>query len=66
MGAAQARLLGAVVQFLNLDPDYTSSARARANFRLAFKIALRRLDIPPRKRYSWEGETEEPGDSDAR
>ena len=23
-----------------LDPDYTSSARARANFRLAFKIAL--------------------------
>jgi len=33
-------MLGAVVQFLNLDPDYTSSARARANFRLAFKIAL--------------------------
>jgi hypothetical protein len=29
-------------------------------------IALRRLDIPPRKRYSWEGETEEPGDGDVR
>ena len=39
MGAAQARMLSAVVQFLNLHPDYTSSARARANFRLAFKIA---------------------------
>jgi len=49
-----------------LDPDYTSSVRARANFRLAFKIALRLLDIPPRKRYIWEDETEEPGDSDAR
>ena len=49
-----------------LDPDYTSSARARANFRLAFKIALRLLDIPPRKRYTWEDETEEPGDSDVR
>jgi membrane associated rhomboid family serine protease len=29
-------------------------------------IVLRRLDIPPRKRYSWEGETEEPGDGDVR
>jgi membrane associated rhomboid family serine protease len=28
---------------------------------LALAIALRRLDVPPRKRYSWEGE-EDPGD----
>jgi membrane associated rhomboid family serine protease len=33
---------------------------------LALAIALRRLDIPPRKHYSWEGETEEPGDGDVR
>ncbi|MGH8649226.1 MAG: rhomboid family intramembrane serine protease, partial [Burkholderiales bacterium] len=33
---------------------------------LALAIALRRLDIPPRKRYSWEDEEGEPGDSDAR
>ena len=29
-------------------------------------IALRRLDIPPRKRYSWEDEAEEPADGDTR
>jgi hypothetical protein len=39
------------------DPAYTSSEQARANFRLA--IALRRLDIPPRKRYAWEDEKDE-------
>jgi len=37
-----------------LDPDYASSERARANFRLALKIALRRLDVPPRKRFTWD------------
>jgi membrane associated rhomboid family serine protease len=34
---------------------------------LALAIALRQLDVPPRKRYEWEGEageTREPGDSD--
>jgi len=45
-----------------LDPDYASSERARANFRLALKIALRRLDVPPRKRYSWEDEEGDPRD----
>ena len=33
---------------------------------LALAIALRRLDIPPRKRYTWEDEAEEPGDGDTR
>jgi len=28
-------------------------------------IALRRLDVPPRKRYDWEDEAEETGDNDA-
>jgi membrane associated rhomboid family serine protease len=32
---------------------------------LALAIALRRLDIPPRKRYSWEGEEGELDDQDA-
>ena len=39
---------------------------AAALIGLALAIALRRLDIPPRKRYSWEDEEGEPGDSDAR
>ncbi len=39
---------------------------AAALIGLALAIALRRLDIPPRKRYSWEDETEEPGDGDTR
>ena len=39
---------------------------AAALIGLALAIALRRLDIPPRKRYDWEGEEGEPGDSDAR
>lgn len=33
---------------------------------LALAVALRRLDIPPRKRYSWEVEEGEQGDGDAR
>jgi membrane associated rhomboid family serine protease len=39
---------------------------AAALIGLALAIALRRLDIPPRKRYSWEDETDEtdePGDN---
>ena len=43
----------------------THLAAAVIGFALA--IALRHLDIPPRKRYEWEGETvetREPGDSD--
>jgi membrane associated rhomboid family serine protease len=39
---------------------------AAALIGLALAIALRRLDIPPRKRYSWEDEAEEPGDGDTR
>jgi len=42
---------------------------AAALIGLALAIALRHLDIPPRKRYSWEDETHEtgePGDNDAR
>jgi membrane associated rhomboid family serine protease len=39
---------------------------AAALIGLALAIALRRLDIPPRKRYTWEDEVEEPGDGDAR
>ena len=39
---------------------------AAALIGLALAIALRRLDIPPLKRYTWEDETEEPGDSDTR
>ena len=39
---------------------------AAALIGLLLAIALRRLDVPPRKRYSWEDETEEPGDSDVR
>ena len=33
---------------------------AAALIGLALAIALRRLDLPPRKRYAWEDETEEP------
>ena len=42
---------------------------AAALIGLALAIALRHLDIPPRKRYEWEDETEEtgePGDEDGR
>jgi membrane associated rhomboid family serine protease len=37
---------------------------AAALIGLALAIALRRLDIPPRKRYTWEDEEGEQGDSD--
>ena len=33
---------------------------------LALAIALRRLDIPPRKRYTWEDEAQDPADGDTR
>ena len=39
---------------------------AAALIGIALAIALRRLDIPPRKRYSWEDEAEESGDGDTR
>jgi len=39
---------------------------AAALIGIALAIALRRLDIPPRKRYSWEDEAEEPADGDTR
>lgn len=42
---------------------------AAAMIGLALAIALRHLDIPPRKRYDWEDEAEEtrePGDDDTR
>lgn len=39
---------------------------AAALIGLLLAIALRHLDIPPRKRYSWEDEEGEPGDSDTR
>jgi membrane associated rhomboid family serine protease len=39
---------------------------AAALIGLALAIALRRLDIPPRKRYSWEDESQDPADSDTR
>ena len=42
---------------------------AAALIGLALAIALRHLDIPPRKRYEWEGEageTREPDDGDSR
>jgi len=39
---------------------------AAALIGLGLAIALRRLDIPPRKRYEWEGETEETRDRDSR
>jgi membrane associated rhomboid family serine protease len=39
---------------------------AAALIGLTLAIALRRLDIPPRKRYSWEDEEDEPGDSNTR
>jgi membrane associated rhomboid family serine protease len=39
---------------------------AAALIGLALAIALRRLDIPPRKRYSWEDEAQDPADSDTR
>ena len=38
---------------------------AAALIGIALAIALRRLDIPPRKRYSWEDEEGEHGDRDA-
>ena len=38
---------------------------AAALIGLALAIALRRLDIPPRKRYTWEDEEGEQGDRDA-
>ena len=39
---------------------------AAALIGLGMAIALRRLDIPPRKRYSWEDEAQEPADGDTR
>ena len=39
---------------------------AAALIGLVLAIALRRLDIPPRKRYAWEDETDEDDDRDAR
>jgi len=36
---------------------------AAALIGLALAVALRRLDIPPRKRYTWEDEEDEPEDS---
>jgi len=39
---------------------------AAALIGLALAIALRRLDIPPRKRYTWEDEEGEQDDSDTR
>jgi membrane associated rhomboid family serine protease len=32
---------------------------------VAFALALRRLDVPPRKRYAWEGEADEDPDEEA-
>ena len=37
---------------------------AAALIGLALAIALRRLDIPPRKRYAWEDENDEPDDQE--
>ena len=37
---------------------------AAALIGLALAVALRRLDIPPRKRYAWEGEQDECGDDE--
>ena len=52
---------------LPIEPGVSwESHLAAALIGLALAIALRRLDIPPRKRYSWEGEEGEPGDSDTR
>jgi membrane associated rhomboid family serine protease len=31
---------------------------------VAFALALRRLDVPPRKRYAWEGEADEDPDEE--
>jgi membrane associated rhomboid family serine protease len=39
---------------------------AAALIGLVLAIALRRLDIPPRKRYGWEDETDEDDNSDTR
>jgi membrane associated rhomboid family serine protease len=39
---------------------------AAAMIGLALAIALRHLDIPPRKRYDWEDAADEPGDDDNR
>ena len=39
---------------------------AAAVIGLALAIALRRLDIPPRKRYTWEDEAQDPADGDTR
>ena len=36
---------------------------AAALIGLALAVAMRRLDIPPRKRYAWEDEADEPEDS---
>ena len=38
---------------------------AAALIGVAFAIALRRLDVPPRKRYAWEGEADEGSSEDA-
>jgi membrane associated rhomboid family serine protease len=42
------------------------SHMAGALIGLALAVALRRLDIPPRKRYEWEEEEGGPGDQDMR
>ena len=39
---------------------------AAALIGLLLAIALRRLDVPPRKRYAWEDETDDDDDRDAR
>ena len=39
---------------------------AAALIGLGMAIALRRLDIPPRKRYTWEDEAQDPADGDTR
>ena len=39
---------------------------AAALIGVALAIALRRLDVPPRKRYVWEGEEDENDDGDSR
>ena len=39
---------------------------AAALIGLVLAIALRRLDVPPRKRYAWEDETDDDDDPDAR
>jgi membrane associated rhomboid family serine protease len=38
---------------------------AAALIGVAMAIALRRLDIPPRRRYTWEDESDDDGDDQA-